>query len=71
MPGEIWIVDFKTDSLAPGPDALDAKVKLYAPQIKLYTLALSRIYDCPVSEAWFYFLGGRIAVSTLTGSSGT
>jgi ATP-dependent helicase/nuclease subunit A len=62
MPGEIWIVDFKTDWLAPGPDALTAKVKLYAPQIKLYALALSRIYGRPVSKAWFYFLSGRVAV---------
>jgi len=63
LPGEIWIVDFKTDRLGPGPDALTAKVKLYSPQLRLYAMALSRIYARPVSAAWFYFLAGRCAVA--------
>jgi ATP-dependent helicase/nuclease subunit A len=62
LPGEIWIVDFKTDRVAPGPDALAAKTKLYAPQLKLYALALSRIHHRPVSAAWIYFLARSAAV---------
>jgi len=54
LPTELWLVDFKTD--AAGPDELATKVKLYAPQLKLYARALSQIYRRPVSAAWLYFL---------------
>ena len=50
---QIWIVDFKTDDIAT--DGLQAKVESYAPQLRLYALALSRIYRRPVTEAWLYF----------------
>lgn len=50
---QIWIVDFKTDDVARA--GLQAKVESYAPQLRLYALALSRIYRCPVTEAWLYF----------------
>jgi len=62
LPEEIWIVDFKTDRVAPGPEALAAKAQLYAPQLELYARALARIYDRPVSAAWLYFLSPRAAV---------
>jgi ATP-dependent exoDNAse (exonuclease V) beta subunit len=60
LPGEIWLVDFKTD--AAGPGDLAARVRLYAPQVKLYARALSQIYRRPVSAAWLYFLSARTAV---------
>jgi ATP-dependent exoDNAse (exonuclease V) beta subunit len=42
---EIWLVDFKTDRVKP--DELELKTKLYTPQLRLYGLALSRIYQRP------------------------
>jgi len=54
LPREIWLVDFKTDALKSGGTA--EKVKLYEPQLKLYALALARIYGRPVTECWLHFL---------------
>ena len=54
---EIWLVDFKTDRMRP--DELDSKAKLYTPQLRLYALALARIYQRPVKESWLYFLSAR------------
>ena len=51
---EIWILDFKTDQLSPGE--LPERVAGYAPQIKVYGLALNRIYRRPVKELWLHFL---------------
>jgi ATP-dependent helicase/nuclease subunit A len=59
LPTEIWLVDFKTDALEAG--ALAGRARLYAPQVKLYARALSRIYRRPVSAAWLYFLTARAA----------
>jgi ATP-dependent helicase/nuclease subunit A len=59
MPTDIWLVDFKTDAV--GPDTLADRIALYAPQVKLYTRALSQIYGRPVSGAWLYFLAARTA----------
>ena len=53
-PEEIWLVEFKTDDASPGK--LPEKVKLYASQVKLYALALSRIYRRRVAESWLHFL---------------
>ena len=61
LPGEIWLLDFKTDHLAP--DELPAKVKLYEPQVKLYAEALARIYRRPVTACWIYFLSQQAAVA--------
>lgn len=55
MPNEIWILDFKTDRLHPADD-LAPKAALYAPQLKLYSAALSRIYQRPVTQRWLHFL---------------
>jgi ATP-dependent exoDNAse (exonuclease V) beta subunit len=60
-PDEIWLVDFKTDELRL--DDLQSKVKTYAPQLKLYARALSKIYQRPVAESWLCFLAWRHAVS--------
>jgi ATP-dependent helicase/nuclease subunit A len=54
LPDPIRLMDFKTDELKPGE--LADKVRLYKPQLKLYGLALSRIYECPVMECWLRFL---------------
>jgi ATP-dependent helicase/nuclease subunit A len=60
LPGEIRIVDFKTDRVAPGQ--LPEKVKDYSPQLQLYAQALALIYRRPVSASWLYFLNLRQAV---------
>ena len=62
-PEEIWLLDFKTDSI--NPDQLAEKTSLYETQLKLYASALSRIYRRPVTQAWLYFLSVRQAVSVV------
>lgn len=54
LPREIWLLDFKTDHLEPS--AVPDKVRFYEPQIRLYALALERIYRRPVSKRWLHFL---------------
>jgi len=54
LPGEIWLVDFKTDDFPAS--AVAEKVKLYAPQLKLYARALKKIYRRPVTNGWLHFL---------------
>ena len=57
---EIWLVDFKTDRL----DERDLPVKIghYEPQLRLYALALERIYRRPVRQIWLHFLTLRQSV---------
>ncbi len=50
----ISILDFKTDSFHRAD--LDAKVREYAPQLKLYASALGRIYARPVEQVDLHFL---------------
>lgn len=54
---EIWLVDFKTDEV--GVADLPAKIKLYAPQLKLYARALEKIYARPVTNSWLHFLSAQ------------
>jgi ATP-dependent helicase/nuclease subunit A len=54
LPTEIWFLDFKTDTVEL--QDWSAKVRLYEPQLVLYSLALSRIYGRPVSRAWLHSL---------------
>ncbi len=61
LPREIWLVDFKTDSVEAA--AVAEKAKTYQPQLKLYARALSRIYQRPVSWCWLYFLAPRKEVA--------
>jgi len=61
LPAEIWLVDFKTDAVRAGE--LPAKTKMYTPQLKLYGLALAKIYARPVSACWLHFLSLRRSVS--------
>jgi ATP-dependent helicase/nuclease subunit A len=51
---EILLLDFKTDALAGAE--LAEKIKQYGPQLRLYALALERIYRLPVRERWLHFL---------------
>jgi len=60
LPQEIWLVDFKTDRVRA--DELPEKTKLYEPQLKLYALALSKIYSRPVTNGWLHFLSARRTV---------
>jgi ATP-dependent helicase/nuclease subunit A len=66
LPDEIWLIDFKTDSISP--DDLADKTSVYEPQIKLYANALARIYARPVSKSWLYFLSARQAVELSQGT---
>jgi len=54
LPAEIWIVDFKTDTLAPGD--LAAKTAHYRPQLNLYAAALANTYHRPVTRRHLHFL---------------
>ncbi len=57
LPKEIWLVDFKTDEV--DDEILPAKIKNYAPQLKLYAGALSKIYSRPVTQCWLHFLSAQ------------
>jgi len=59
-PEEIWLVDYKTDRVAPGEAHLIAAK--YRPQLELYSLALSRIHKRPVTRRLLWLLGSAIAV---------
>jgi ATP-dependent helicase/nuclease subunit A len=61
LPGEIWLVDFKTDEMKAGD--VERKVKLYQPQLWVYAKALSRTFNRPVSQCWLYFLSLGKSVS--------
>ena len=60
LPEEIWLVDFKTDEVRAGE--LPAKIKIYAPQLKLYARALAKIYSRPVTACWLHFLSQKRSV---------
>jgi ATP-dependent helicase/nuclease subunit A len=51
---EIWILDFKTDAVTDTEFTRAADT--YAPQLRLYGSALSRIYARPVTARWIHFL---------------
>jgi ATP-dependent helicase/nuclease subunit A len=60
LPGEIWLLDFKTDDFPAGN--LEEKIKAYRPQLALYALALERIHRRPVTKRWLHFLALRKTV---------
>jgi ATP-dependent helicase/nuclease subunit A len=60
LPEEIWLADFKTDAIRK--DGFPDKIKAYAPQLKLYALALEKIYSRPITERWLHFLAARKTV---------
>jgi ATP-dependent helicase/nuclease subunit A len=53
-PTEIWILDFKTDRISRRD--LPDRVLHHQTQLRLYSLALGRIYNRPVTQAWLHFL---------------
>lgn len=53
-PDSISILDFKTDTFHRAD--LEVKMREYAPQLRLYGFALSRIYRRPVADLSLYFL---------------
>lgn len=57
LPDEIWLLDFKTDTVDDA--GLAAKVKQYAPQLEVYACALEKIYRRPVTRCWLHFLRAR------------
>lgn len=57
LPGEIWLLDFKTDVITV--DEVPAKRQFYEPQLRLYALALRKIYGRPVTQRWLHFLALR------------
>ena len=54
LPKEIWLLDFKTDRV--DANEVEKKVTQYEPQLKIYALALARIYRRPVTQCWLHFL---------------
>ncbi|MGA3162894.1 MAG: helicase-exonuclease AddAB subunit AddA [Verrucomicrobiota bacterium] len=60
LPKEIWLADFKTDEVHA--NELPEKIRLYAPQLKLYARALAKIYSRPVTNRWLHFLSARRTV---------
>jgi ATP-dependent helicase/nuclease subunit A len=61
LPQEIWVLDFKTDVV--DAEGVAEKAVFYTPQLKLYALALARIYNRPVTKCWLHFLAARTAVT--------
>jgi ATP-dependent helicase/nuclease subunit A len=59
-PDGIRLVDFKTDNVRG--EELAARAKHYESQLKLYALALDRIYRRPVTECRLHFLPARHSV---------
>src|SRR6185436_7404859 len=54
LPSEIWLLDFKTDQI--GEADWPERLKAYGRQLKVYSLALQRIYKRPVTNCWLHFL---------------
>jgi ATP-dependent helicase/nuclease subunit A len=61
LPGEMWLVDFKTDELRP--NELAERTRIYRPQLQIYGAALEKIYRRPVVRSWIYFLSLRTSVA--------
>jgi ATP-dependent helicase/nuclease subunit A len=61
LPAEIWLLDFKTDSLTE--HELEAKVEFYRPQLQLYGNAFERIYRRSVTARWLHLLSLRRTVA--------
>ena len=59
-PEGVWLLDFKTDNIAPGY-AQQAAQK-YKPQLESYALALSRITKKPVAKRLLYFFHAKECV---------
>ncbi|MGI8965643.1 MAG: 3'-5' exonuclease, partial [Limisphaerales bacterium] len=64
LPGEIWLLDFKTDEITKGE--LEEKTAFYKSQIALYAEAIGRIFHRPVTQCWLHFLKNGATVSMQT-----
>ena len=53
-PGEIYVLDFKTDRVRA--EGVRTKANDYRPQLAIYALALERILRRPVTQRWLHFL---------------
>ena len=63
--GALTVIDYKTDYVTP--DTLAAKTAEYAPQLRVYAMALERMLGLPVREGVLFFLrSGREARVPLT-----
>jgi len=58
--GELAIVDYKTDDVT-APQA-HQRGQDYAPQLRLYAMAVERVTGRPVDRAWLHFLRPNVAV---------
>ena len=58
--GGLVLVDYKTDEVRARDTA--ARAHFYAPQLRLYALALERMVGRPPAEAYLYFLRPDVAV---------
>ena len=54
---EIWVVDFKTDTMTQ--KELPEKITAYRPQLQLYAAALEKIFNRPVTLRALHFLAVR------------
>ena len=54
LPGEIWLLDFKTDQIKKSE--MDERAQHYRTQVRLYADAMSKIYRRPVTQRWLHFL---------------
>ncbi len=60
LPGEIWLVDFKTDAV--NATDLAEKIQIYRPQLRLYAAALEKTFARPVTLCALHFLAVRETV---------
>ncbi len=61
LPEEIWLLDFKTDQIKEAK--VDERVGHYLPQVALYSDAMGKIYNRPVTQRWLHFLALKKTVT--------
>jgi ATP-dependent exoDNAse (exonuclease V) beta subunit len=57
LPGEVWVLDFKTDHVSEAD--LPERAHEHERQLRLYAAALYRIYGRPVTRCVLHFLSLR------------
>jgi len=58
--GELAIVDYKTDDVTAAQ--AHQRAQEYAPQLRLYAMAVERVAGRPVDRAWLFFLRPNVPV---------
>jgi ATP-dependent helicase/nuclease subunit A len=61
LENEIWVLDYKTDHLTA--EQVEQRAQFYAPQVRLYALALSRIFQRRATQVWLHFLAPGVTVT--------